>query len=258
MLRAGEMAYEHFGGRTGAGRRPPLVLIHGAAGSRLFWPPALRRLAGVEVYALDLPGHGASGGDPPSTIGGYVETLRAWLAEAGVPRAIFAGHSMGSAIALTLALTDAGAVAGLILVGGGPSLRVNRKLRELSGSVTTARQAVDLMVDWSFGSGAPARLIELARRRMADTPAHVLHSDLAACDGFDVRPDLARIEPPVLALCGTEDRMTPPDQSRALVAALPRARLCLVEGAGHMVMLENAEAVVGSVETFLADSFPAA
>ena len=41
---------------------PPLVLVHGAGGSHLDWPPDLRRLAGMRVIALDLPGHGRSPG----------------------------------------------------------------------------------------------------------------------------------------------------------------------------------------------------
>jgi pimeloyl-ACP methyl ester carboxylesterase len=180
------------------------------------------------------------------------------MEDVGVKGVVCAGHSMGSAIALTLALKRPGSAAGLILVGGGPNLRVNRRLLELSASVTTARQAVDLIVDWSFGSRAPSRLIELARRRMADVPARVLHGDFQACNEFDLRSDLGRIQEPVLALCGTEDRMTPPDQSRALVAGLPRSRLSLVEGGGHMVMLEQPEAVVKAFDVFLTDTFPLA
>ena len=42
--------------------RPPLILIHGAGGTYLHWPSHLRRLPEQLVYALDLPGHGRSGG----------------------------------------------------------------------------------------------------------------------------------------------------------------------------------------------------
>jgi len=38
--------------------RPSLVLLHGAGGTHLYWPPEIRRLPGYPVYALDLPGAG--------------------------------------------------------------------------------------------------------------------------------------------------------------------------------------------------------
>ena len=44
------------------GRRPPLLLIHGAGGTHMHWPASLRRLPGWNVYAIDLPGHGKSAG----------------------------------------------------------------------------------------------------------------------------------------------------------------------------------------------------
>jgi pimeloyl-ACP methyl ester carboxylesterase len=57
---------------------PPLILIHGAGGHHLFWPPQVRRLRDRTVYALDLPGHGESPPPAESTIGGYA--ARFWLA----------------------------------------------------------------------------------------------------------------------------------------------------------------------------------
>ena len=256
MLNARGIAYEYHNGGPQAAGFPPVVFIHGAAGSRLFWPPVMRRLGGVEVYAIDLPGHGASGGEGRSSIEGYAEAVGAWMGAIGMRRAVCAGHSMGSAIALELALSSPDLLAGLILVGGGASLRVNPALLELSASVATARQAVGLVLEWSFGSTAPSRLVGLAGRRMADVPARVLHDDLEACSQFDVRPAIAGIRLPALIVCGAEDRMTPPKLSQALAEALPRNRLQLVQGAGHMVMLEQPEAVVGAIRQFLAASFP--
>lgn len=256
MLRAGPLAYEHHSGGAPGERCPPLVLIHGAAGSRLFWPPIIRRLPGVEVYALDLPGHGATGGEARSTIDAYALAVKAWIEAIGLRRAVCAGHSMGSAIALKLALASPEALAGLILVGGGASLRVNPVLLELSGSLATYRKAVELVVQWSFGSKAPPRLLELASRRMGDIPARVLHADLEACGQFDVRSEIGGLSLPSLTVCGTEDRMTPPKLSQELAAALPRSQLHLVEGAGHMVMLEQPEAVAAAIQQFLSSTFP--
>jgi pimeloyl-ACP methyl ester carboxylesterase len=250
------MAYEHHAGGASAKGRPPLLLIHGAAGSRLFWPPAIRRLEGVEVYALDLPGHGASGGEARPTIEGYASAVETWMEEAGLDRVVCAGHSMGSAIALALALASPSSLAGLILVGSAAMLRVNPVLLELSDSLATYRKAAELIVEWSFGSQAPPRLLELAGRRMGDIPARVLHADLEACSQFDIASQIPKIGLPVLLICGSEDRMTPPKLSQALNGALPRSELRLVEGAGHMVMLEQPEAVAAAIKQFFEATFP--
>ena len=57
------------------GKRPPLVLVHGAGGTHLHWPPQLRRLRDTDVYALDLPGHGHSPGQGCDTIAAYRDLI---------------------------------------------------------------------------------------------------------------------------------------------------------------------------------------
>ena len=98
---------------------PPSYLIHGAGGHHLYWPPQIRRLTGYRVYALDLPGHGRSGGSGQQTIDSYTTAVKDWLIEVNLHSAVFVGHSMGSAIALSLALNYPDHVLGLVLIGGG-------------------------------------------------------------------------------------------------------------------------------------------
>ena len=62
---------------------------------------------------------------------------------------------------------------------------------------------------------------------------------------------LAAVTAPTLILVGTEDRMTPPDLSRALHAGLPDSTLTTLDGAGHMLMLEQEAAVMAELDTFL-------
>ena len=75
---------------------------------------------------------------------------------------------------------------------------------------------------------------------------------LAACDAFNVMDRLGEIRCPTLAICGTADRLTPPKYSTYLRDNIPGAQLVLVEGAGHMVMLEQPEAVSQAIADFIA------
>lgn len=253
---AAGMAYEVHGGRPEG--RPPLVLIHGAGGSRLFWPPELRRLEGAAVYALDLPGHGRSPGAGRDRIERYVEDLMGWMEALRLDRCVLVGHSMGCAVALMAALTKPAAAAGLVLVGGGGRLRVHPVILEKVACAETYPEAVDLIVGAAYGPRADPRLIEMGRRRMLEVPAEVVQRDLLACDAFDILGRLSEVLAPTLVLCGEHDRLTPEKYSRRLGESIPRAEVEIVPDAGHMVMLERPRAVADAVGRFLRKQFPLA
>ena len=61
---------------------------------------------------------------------------------------------------------------------------------------------------------------------------------------------------PVLVLVGDEDRLTPPADAEAMVAALPDARFSRIAGAGHLAPLEQADAVAAEIRDFLLEVVP--
>jgi pimeloyl-ACP methyl ester carboxylesterase len=247
---AADLYYQiHQGGEEG--QKPPVILIHGAGGSHLHWPIEVRRLPRYRVFALDLPGHGQSGGRGQQSIAGYAAEVAGWLEAAGLHSAVFVGHSMGSAIALSLALDYPEHVVGLGLVGAGARLQVNPTLLESAANPTTFHNAVEMTVQWSYGPEAPANLVELAARRMAEIRPSVLHGDFLACTTFDESDRIASIHSPTLVLCGAEDRMTPQRQAQFLAANIPGAHLVVIPGAGHMVMLEQPQATANALQGFL-------
>lgn len=233
---------------------PPLVLIHGAGGTHLYWPPEIRRLPGYCVYAIDLPGHGKSElCDGQQTIGEYAQYLVQWLKSIQLRRAVLVGHSMGSAIALALAIHHPEYVVGLGLISGGARLRVNPDLINYAADMTTYIKAADLLVSCSFSVNAPHRLIELASKRMLETRQSVLVGDLQACDRFDVMAQLGAVQQPTLVICGAEDHMTPLRYAQFLSNTIPNAHLSVIPDAGHMVMLEQPRIVAESLLSFLQD-----
>ena len=237
------------------GQRPPVVLLHGAGGTHLYWPFEIRRLIGYHVFALDLPGHGKSTGRGQQSIAGYAAAVKDWLDALHMHRAVFIGHSLGSAVVLTLALDYPDQVIGLGILGGAPRLRVVADILENSASPTTFHNAVEKIVARSFAPKTPPRLVELAGQRMLETRPSVLHGDMLACDLFDETERVSNIQQPALVLCGAEDHMTPVRQSQFLATALGNARLVIIPDAGHMVMLEKPVEVADAIRAFL-DEIP--
>jgi pimeloyl-ACP methyl ester carboxylesterase len=233
---------------------PPVVLIHGAGGTHLYWPPEIRRLRGYSIYALDLPGHGKSSAvDGQQAVEEYASYIIQWLEALRLRRAVIVGHSMGGAIALSLAILHPEYVVGLGLIGAGARLRVLPELLNYVADQTTFYKAIDLLVACSFSASTPARLVELASHRLVETRQSVIYGDLMACDRFDVMDHLGSITQPTLVVCGAEDQMTPLRYAQFLSRSIPDARLDVIPGAGHMVMLERPDRVADSLLSFLKD-----
>lgn len=243
---AGELFYTV---KRGPGDGPIMLLAHGAGGSRLHWPPELRRLAGATVYTLDLPGHGRSSVSACDTIECYTHAVVAFLEAVDIGHPIVVGHSMGGAIAQMLALEHSHLVSALGLIATGARLRVASAI--LESIRDDFDHAVALITRYLWGPEASESLMGLGREALKHTGPNVLLSDFQACDGFDVMDRLGEIEIPTLVVCGTADALTPLKYGRFLGEHISDSRLLIVEGAGHMVMLERPREVGEAVRDFV-------
>lgn len=229
---------------------PALVCIHGAGGTHMHWGYQVRDLSAMaRVYALDLPGHGRSAPPGRTRIADYSAVLIDFLDACGIASAVLAGHSMGAAIALWTALAAPERVSGLGLVGAGARLRVAPAI--LAGFDRDVPATIRMIVACSYAPSAPAALLAQAEAAYARCDPRVYHGDFVACDNFDVRAQLHAIRCPVAIVCGTEDRLTPPHYSAALRDGIPGATLTLVPNAGHMVLIEQPDAVSQALRALL-------
>jgi pimeloyl-ACP methyl ester carboxylesterase len=98
---------------------------------------------------------------------------------------------------------------------------------------------------FAFGSGdVSPSVVEFVEKMTAECPVDVIaefYETFTSHDKLAALPVLRDI--PVVVLVGSRDRMTPEDHSRAMAEALPGAELVVVEGAGHMVQLEQPDLV---------------
>lgn len=227
------------------------MIVHGAGGNALAWEDVIARLS--DACAVDLPGHGASPPRPPHTIAGYAaavrETLEALAGRAGAPGALLAGHSMGGAIALEVALDPPPCLRGLALLGTGGRLRVTQSIL---GFMKGLRPGADLVpfVRAGFAAGAAEDRVRALAERVAGSMVAMGHADFVACDAFDRLSDLERVGVPTLVLCGGEDPLTPVKYSKHLASAIPGATLALIDGVGHMLEVEAPDEVADALDAF--------
>src|SRR5690349_5058874 len=115
----GAAAYAYTGGKASVAEQPTIVFVHGAQNDHSVWALQSRYFAwhGWNVLAVDLPGHGRSGGAALTTVEAMADWVLALLDAAGAGQAVLAGHSMGSLIALEAAHRAPERVSGLALLG---------------------------------------------------------------------------------------------------------------------------------------------
>ncbi|MFZ5597315.1 MAG: alpha/beta fold hydrolase [Bacillota bacterium] len=240
----------HYSAKTPYPGEPEgiIVFIHGSGGSHANWAHQVAELGrNYMVLAPDLPGHAASGGKPGESIGAYAEFLyKFYNCVIGSPFVV-AGHSMGGAVALDFALKYPDLLNGIILLGTGSRLRVLPLILEAlkDGNIP------DSFSSALFSQGTPAQILQEAERDLQKSGTKVLYSDLSACDRFDVSERLKEIENPALVITGENDLMTPVKYGRYLADNIKNASFHVLEGAGHMLMLEKPERVNNLIKGFL-------
>jgi len=248
-----EVYYARTGSGEGEGTKPPLLFVHGSGGDHTVWGHQLDALKGeFVVAALDLNGHGRSPWrDGPDALALYAQdalsVLNALAQETGRD-VVLMGHSLGGAVALTVALQKPTHLKALGLIGTGAKLKVHPDILRLIDE--DFEGAVDLILRWAFAPEPAPELYGRARAQMLKNGQRALRRDFHACHAFDVMGRLGEIGVPTLVVVGQEDKLTPVKYSRYLQQHIPEATLEVIEGAGHMVMLERPEALNDAIRRF--------
>ena len=225
-----------------------LIFLHGSGGCRESWHHQVRFFA--EADAVDLPGHPE--GEPCTSIDAYVEWLRDYSQERDYRNVVLVGHSLGGAIAFLYALRYPEDLEAIISVGSGARLRVHPMYLE---GLEKAIRKPELFEEFQATGREliEPELAEVLRRRGIENGPAVTLNDLRACDEFDIMNRLGEIGVPTLAICGSDDIMTPPKYSHRLVEKIPGARAVIIQGGTHMVFAEKPGEVNAAIDEFLQD-----
>lgn len=181
---------------------------------------------GWNVLAIDLPGHGRSGGHAPESVQEAAQAVCALLDAVGAHKAALIGHSWGSLIALQAAAQLGARASRLVLVGSAYPMRVSPAL--LDSALNTPEKALHTMNVFSRSTLAPpsgagvwvyGAGMALGRRVLRSNPhTNVLHRGFSACDSYGQGLEaMASTTCPVLFVLGSQDQMTA--QSRPGAAA---------------------------------------
>lgn len=251
------------GFRRRRSRPAAVVLVHGWTNTRTVWAPVVRRLlaAGHPVIAYDQRGHGASTFGPEApTVHRLGDDLAAVLVRFDVHGAVLVGHSMGGFGVLAWAVDHHDELhdraRGLALVGtaahgvGFGSLdRLASKVvggRALSWALARPQLGL-LLVRGAVGRDPRRNDLAITRELFLSTKPAVRAACYLLCTQMDLRAGLPSIDVPTVVLSGGRDSVTPARRGRTIADLVPGARFELFPDAGHLLLLEEVDAVVDAV-----------
>jgi pimeloyl-ACP methyl ester carboxylesterase len=259
----GAPLYAYTGGKTFDAQKPTVVFIHGVLNDHSVWILQSRYFAnhGWNVLAIDLPGHGKSGGKAPAMVQSAAESVVALLDAAGVSKAILMGHSFGSLIALHVAAENPSRVSQLAMVGTAYPMRVSPAL--LEDSLNAPEKAIHMVNVFSHSTLAPPPSAlgpgtwllggskALMRRVLASNPhENIFNIGFKACDQYDQgEVDIAKVTCPTLFLLGQKDQMTPVKAAQSLIQLTKNGQVAYVN-AGHQLMVEAPEETLKAMMAF--------
>ncbi len=225
----------------------PVLFCHGSGGSSSHWKFQKRLSDRIRSIAVDLPGHGQSGGVAENNVSSYREVLKTLVTRKNLEPLFLVGHSLGGAIILDYARLYPGDLRGIILVATGARLRVMPAILDCFRK----KEVFPEMLSYIYSENAAPSLLEEARREMDETSPGVFFADFTACDSFDLMDKLHLIEVPAMILVGREDLLTPVKYSVFLKDNLPDAELVVLEDTGHMIMLEQPKKINRHIRDFV-------
>jgi pimeloyl-ACP methyl ester carboxylesterase len=229
----------------------PIVLIHGSGGNSGLWKWVLEELsAGYRSLAVDLPGHGLSQGEGLKGVGETAHFMKDFLDTLGLKDVVLGGHSFGGAVVQYMALRHARNLQALLLIGTGARLRVLPEALEIMRKMAFG-EIPPQFHPWGFAEKASAEIIAEGEKEWAKTGSLARYYDFVSCDQFDMTGEVERIRLPALIACGREDRLTPVKYSEFLKQKISGSTMEVIDGAGHLVMLENPRGLGQAILRFL-------
>lgn len=244
-----------------------VMLVHGFSLDHSTWEPVAERLvdAGYRVIIPDLRGHGESTlGSAEPTAERLVQDVAEIATGVDLHAFHLVGHSLGAVVGLAARMDAglAGRIRGVTSIAGteqsiqNPVMRLGARIfgSKLGISLLKRKLPGRLMISTWFGKRPNPDQLDWIRTLSAQCPANTRHEITRATGDIDLRPSFSTTGPPTLVLVGKLDKATPVKISKRIAAAIDGARLEIVESAGHMVIIEQPDTIVGHLTSWLTET----
>jgi pimeloyl-ACP methyl ester carboxylesterase len=257
------------------GQGPPLVFVHGLAGSWQNWLEQLPAFAADHrVIAVDLPGFGYSPMPRDEiSISGYARILDALSETLEIESAAWVGNSMGGFVSAELAIAFPPRVQRLVLVSAAgiasehqreaKAIPLMRRIEFILGFYTAwiasksenvaRRRRLRQVTLWSVARH-PARLpAPLAAEQLRGSGKPGFLDAFAALSSYPIRDRLNKISCPTLIVWGDSDKLVPTHDADVFEELIDNSRKVIYEDTGHVPMLERPARFNADLRAFLAE-----
>jgi 3-oxoadipate enol-lactonase len=253
----GRFRYEAAGDQS----RTPLVFLHGIGGAARAWRGQLASFGDrYRAVAWDMPGYGGSAPLANVSIATLAGALQDFLRQIDASRPILVGHSIGGMIVQQWLINYPRAATAVVLAQTSPAFGkaegdwqkqfIEARLGPLDRGETMMTLAPSLVKEL-VGENPDAEGMQVARDCMGSVPEASYRAMMLALLGFDQRHALGDIAVPTLVLSGSKDKNAPAPMMAKMATYIPSSTYAELEGAGHLVNLEQPEAFDAALDQFL-------
>ena len=245
------------------GHGPPLLLVMGIGANLDMWEPLVPELGERQLVAFDAPGAGGSGNARfPMTMGQHAELVGKLLDRLGYPQVDLLGVSWGGLLAQKVAITQPRRVRRLVLAATLPGVgavlgRPSALWTMMTPRRYYSRATFERVAPRLYGGRArthPESVTGDLQLRLARPPSPGGYlAQIAATWTYSGLTSLHRVRARTLVLAGDDDPMVPLSNARIIARLVPRAQLHVVEGGGHLFLLDGTPGIGARIGRFLDD-----